>query len=83
MQKTYDRKKENICVIYCPTCNGAVAACKESSKDVTAEGDSNLYSPQSFNEQAAFFIKRDVGYKAGKVAEGVKITVCKCKKQRQ
>lgn len=83
MQKPYDRKKELICIIYCPNCKGAVAACKESSVNVTAEGDSNLYSPQSFNEQAAFFIKRDVGYKAGKVAEGVKITVCKCKKQRQ
>ena len=81
MPKPYNRKQEQICVIYCPTCKGAVAACKESSKDVTADGDGDLYSPQSFNQQAAFFIKR--GYKAGKVAEGNFITVCRCKKQNQ
>ena len=95
MQKTYERKQEQICVIYCPTCKGAVAACKESSKDVTADGDGDLYSPQSFNQQAAFFIKR--GYKKGKVNETVAkkaqdvkdgkeiqdppIKVCNCKKQ--
>ncbi len=95
MQKTYERKQELICVIYCPTCKGAVAACKESSKDVTADGDGDLYSPQSFNQQAAFFIKR--GYKKGTVNEIVAkkvqdvkdgkeiqdppIKVCNCKKQ--
>ena len=79
MQKTYNRKQEQICVIYCPTCKGAVAACKESSKDVTADGDGDLYSPQSFNQQAAFYVAR--GYKKGKVAEGNFITVCRCKKQ--
>ena len=81
MQKTYERKQEQICVIYCPTCKGAVAACKESSKDVTADGDGDLYSPQSFNQQAAFYVAR--GYKAGKVAEGNFITVCRCKKQNK
>ncbi len=79
MPKPYNRKQEQICVIYCPTCKGAVAACKESSKDVTADGDGDLYSPQSFNQQAAFYVAR--GYKAGKVAEGNFITVCRCKKQ--
>jgi len=77
MQKTYSSPKEQICVIYCPTCNGAVAACKESSKDVTAEGEGDLYSPQSFNQQAAFYVAR--GYKAGKIADGVRLTVCRCK----
>ena len=95
MQKTYNRKQEQICVIYCPTCKGAVAACKESSKDVTADGDGDLYSPQSFNQQAAFYVAR--GYKKGKVNETVAkkaqdvkdgkaiqdppIKVCNCKKQ--
>ena len=77
MQKPYDRKKELICVIYCPNCKGAVAACKESYVNVTTESDSELYSPQTFNEQAAFYVKR--GYKSGKVTEGSLITVCKCK----
>lgn len=80
MQKTNNREKEQICVIYCPTCNGAVAACKESAVNVTAEGEGDLYSPQSFNEQSAFFVAR--GYKAGKVTEGNFLTVCKCKKQK-
>ena len=96
MQKTYNRKQEQICVIYCPTCKGAVAACKESSKDVTADGDGDLYSPQSFNQQAAFYVAR--GYKKGKVneivakkAQDVKdgkaiqdppIKVCQCKKNQ-
>lgn len=80
MQKPYDRKKELICVIYCPKCKGAVAACKESYVNVTAEGEGDLYSPQSFNEQSAFFVAR--GYKAGKVTEGNFLTVCKCKKQK-
>jgi hypothetical protein len=79
MQKTYNRKQENICVIYCPNCKGAVAACKESAVNVIAEGEGDLYSPQSFNEQAAFYVAR--GYKAGKVTEGEFIAVCKCKKQ--
>ncbi len=77
MQKTFDRKKENICVIYCPNCKKAVAACKESAVNITTEGDGDLYSPQSFNEQAAGFVER--GYKAGKVTEGEFLTVCKCK----
>ena len=77
MQKPYDRQ---ICVIYCPNCKGAVAACKESAVNVTAEGEGDLYSPQSFNEQAAFYVAR--GYKAGKVTEGKVLTVCKCKKQK-
>jgi uncharacterized protein YbaR (Trm112 family) len=78
MQKPYDRKKELICVIYCPNCKKAVAACKESAVNVTGEGG-DLYSPQSFNEQAAFYVAR--GYKKGKVTEGEFLTVCKCKKQ--
>ena len=69
--------KQKICVIYCPTCNKAVAACKESYVNVTAESDSELYSPQTFNQQAAFYVKR--GYKSGKVTEGNFITACKCK----
>ena len=96
MQQKYERKKELICVIYCPACKGAVAACKESSVNVTADGDGDLYSPQSFNQQAAFFIKR--GYKSGKVNETVAkkvqdvkddkaiqdppIKVCQCKKNQ-
>jgi hypothetical protein len=95
MQKPYDRKKELICIIYCPNCKGAVAACKESSVNVTAEGEGDLYSPQNFNEQAVGFVER--GYKTGKVSEieakkvadvqagkaiqAPPITVCKCKKQ--
>ena len=95
MQQKYNRPKELICVIYCPNCKGAVAACKESAVNVTAEGDGDLYSPQSFNEQAAGFVER--GYKAGKVSEteakkvadvqagkaiqAPAIAVCKCKKQ--
>ena len=97
MQKTYDRKQEQICVIYCPTCKGAVAACKESSVNVTADGDGNLYSPQSFNQQAAFYVAR--GYKKGRVSEteakkvadvqagkaiqAPPIKVCNCKKQNK
>lgn len=81
MQKPYDRKKELICVIYCPNCKKAVAACKESAVNVTAEGEGDLYSPQSFNEQAAFYVAR--GYIAGKVTEGEFLTVCKCKKSKQ
>jgi len=93
MQKPYDRKKELICIIYCPNCKGAVAACKESSVNVTAEGEGDLYSPQNFNEQAVGFVER--GYKTGKVSEieakkvadvqagkaiqAPPITVCKCK----
>ena len=69
MQKTYNRKQEQICVIYCPTCNKAIAACKESAVNVTADGDGDLYSPQSFNQQAAFYVAR--GYKKGKVNETV------------
>ena len=95
MQKTYNRKQEQICVIYCPTCKGAVAACKESSVNVTADGDGDLYSPQSFNQQAAFYMAR--GYKINKVNETVAkkaqdvkdgkaiqdppIKVCQCKNQ--
>jgi len=80
MQQKYERQKENICVIYCPNCKGAVAACKESAVNVIAEGEGDLYSPQSFNEQAAFYVAR--GYKAGKVTESVFLTVCRCRKQK-
>ena len=79
MQQKYERKQEQICVIYCPTCKGAVAACKEGSVNVIADGDGDLYSPQSFNQQAAFYVAR--GYKGSKVAEGNFIPICKCKKQ--
>jgi hypothetical protein len=72
-----------------------ISANKESSVNVTADGDGNLYSPQSFNQQAAFYVAR--GYKKGKVNETVAkkaqdvkdgkaiqdppIKVCNCKKQ--
>ena len=88
MQKKYSSPKEQICVIYCPTCNGAVAACKESAKNIkpsaineTLPEDFSTFQPQSFNEQAAFFLKRKVGYRTSTVTEGEFLTVCECKKQ--
>ena len=76
MQKPYNRKQEQICVIYCPSCKGAVAACKESAKDTspaaineTAPEGFSTFQPQSFNQQVAFYVAR--GYKKCKVNETV------------
>ena len=88
MQQKYSRQKEQILIILCGTCNKAVSACKESAKDIKPStmnemlpADFSTFQPQSFNEQAAFFLKRKVGYRTSTVTEGEFIAVCKCKKQ--
>ena len=95
MQKTYNRKQEQICVIYCPSCKASVAACYDTIKNEVPTSARENYTPQSFNQQAAFYVAR--GYKKGKVNETVAkkaqdvkdgkaiqdppIKVCNCKKQ--
>ena len=88
MQQKYSRQKEQILIILCGTCNKAVSACKESAKNIKPSAlnemlpaDFSTFQPQSFNEQAAFFLKRKVGYRTSTVTEGEFIAVCKCKKQ--
>ena len=88
MQKKYSSQKEQILIILCGACNKAVSACKESAKNIkpsaineTLPEDFSTFQPQSFNEQAAFFLKRKVGYRTSTVTEGKFLTVCECKKQ--
>jgi len=72
-----DFSPKKVLLILCPTCKKAVSACYDTAKNEIPISTRENYTPQSFNQAAANYVKR--GYEIATITEGEFVAVCKCK----